>query len=406
MKILIVTQYFWPERFKINDIADGFVERGHHVTVLTGLPNYPHGKFFEGYSLLGPYIEKKDNIRIIRVPLIPRGSKRGLMLALNYFSFLVFSMLSCLFFIGSKFDRIFVYQLSPVTSALPAIPLRFITGAKVHLWVTDLWPETLQATNIVKSEISLKLWGILVKFLYDKCDEILVSSKGFINKINDRGIPLNKLKYWPQWAEQLFSDGVKDKNLLPVKELPSNGFKIMFAGNIGTSQSFDTIVDAAETLKIQGYKDIKWLILGDGLQKNWVEQEITKRNLNDCFYLLGSKPLESMPYYYALSDVLLASLKQDPLFSITVPAKVQSYLPSGKPILVSMDGEAADLILEAEAGVHCKASSVESLVEGVLKLYNMTKEERDLMGKKGREFFFKNFEREKLLDKLIEKMSL
>ncbi len=393
-----MTQYFWPERFRINDIAKGLIEEGHEIVVLTGMPNFPKGQFFKGYGLFGPFKERHEGITIYRVPHFPRGKGRGVLLALNYLSFFIIASLLAPILIREKIDKIFVYQLSPVMAAFPAIVLRWFKGCPIYFWVTDLWPETLEATNLVRSKYLLSLCGKFVKYMYDSSHIILVSSKGFIKRIEARGIPKEKIIYWPQWGESLFSDFKIQKEKLPRDEVPQ-GFNIMFAGNIGTSQSFDTILDAAEKLKNK--KDINWVILGDGLQRKWVEQEVVRRNLQENFFLLGSKPLESMPSYYSLSDVLLASLRKDPLFAITVPAKIQSYLPSGKPLLVSMDGEGADLVIEARAGVACKASDASKLADGALKLYNLTKEEREEMGKCGALYFHKNFERKLLLNKLM-----
>jgi glycosyltransferase involved in cell wall biosynthesis len=399
-KILIVTQYFWPERFKINDIAKGLLESGHEVTVLAGLPNYPEGTLFPGYSFFkGPFVENYEGIKVIRIPLITRGPKKGIRLALNYFSFMILATLLAPFiFFNKKLDDIFVYQLSPVTAALPALPIKWVTGAKIYFWVTDLWPETLEATNTVKSKWAIDLWGKLVTFLYKHSDKVLVTSKGFIPKIIKRGISSDKLIYWPQWGEELFANPKINDNFLNEGEIPKDSFIVMFAGNIGTSQSFDTIVSAAEMLKEK--KQIKWVILGDGLHRKWVEQEVEKRRLNESFFLLGSRPLEAMPTYYSQSDVLLASLKEDPLFEITVPAKVQSYLPSGKPIIVSMDGEGAELINDAQAGISCKASNAKELAEAVERLYEMPNSERQKLGDNGKQYFFENFEREMLLSRL------
>jgi glycosyltransferase involved in cell wall biosynthesis len=404
MKVLIVTQYYWPERFKINDIAQGLCEKGHEVTVLTSIPNYPVGKFFNGYGLLGPYFEKRDGINIVRVPQFPRGNKKGVLLALNYLSFMIIaSVLGPLLLLGKKFDRIFIYQLSPVTAAFPAIVMKWVKRAKLYFWVTDLWPESLVAAGVTRSPRILKLVAKFVKFMLDQSDLVLLSSKGFNTNMIKRGIPQDKLVYWPQWGEKLFYETKIVEDKLPRNEIP-NGFVIMFAGNIGTSQSFDTIVDAAE--KLSSHKDIHWVVLGDGLKRSWVEQEVRSRGLDQNFHLLGSKPMESVPFYYSLSSALLVSLKEDPIFSITLPTKVQSYLASGKPIIVSVDGEASNIATENHCGVSCKASCVESLVSGVLELYNKTEDERIIMGNNGKDYFYKNFERELLLNKLESLMNL
>jgi len=402
MNILIVSQYFLPERFKINDIAQALSKEGHHVRVLTGLPNYPEGDFFPGYGLKGPYREKAGDVEIIRCPLFPRGQKKGWRLALNYLSFMVFSSFLAPFLIRGKVDRIFVYQLSPVTAALPAIILKWVKKCSITFWVTDLWPETLEATGVVTSQQWMDIWGRFVKFLYNHSDKILVTSIGFIDKIAERGIERTKLLYWPQWGEDLFKS-IPENATNITGSLPM-GFRVMFAGNIGTSQAFETIVEAATILK--EYTDVKWLILGDGLMRPWVEQEIVNRNLTEQFFLLGSRPMEEMPAFYSQADVLLASLKKDPLFAITVPAKIQSYLPSGKPIIASMDGEGADLVKNAGVGLSCDASNAEQLADCVLVLHRMSLQERNSMGERGKRYFKENFDREILLKRLVKIMEL
>lgn len=397
MNILIVTQYFYPETFRINDIAAGLVEKGHKVTVYTGLPNYPKGRFFKGYSLKGPYTGEYKGAKIIRVPLISRGKNKSIRLIANYLSFMIISTILAPFLCRGKFDKIFVYQLSPVTAALPAVILKWIKKAPIVFWATDLWPETLQATGAVNSRLMLNLWGKFVQFLYNRSNKILVTSKGFIEKINMRNVPKRKISYWPQWGEEIFANQAINNDLISQEEIPE-GFKIMFAGNIGTSQSFETIVDAAEKLK--NHADIKWVILGNGLMFNWVQEQIKVRGLEKNLFLLGSKPLETMPTYYSKADVLLAALNNDPLFAITVPAKIQSYLPSGKPILVSMNGEGAELIKDSKSGVSCAANNAQELADGALKLYQSSQAERDQMGENGRKYFFDNFKRDDLLIEL------
>lgn len=398
MKILIVTQYFFPEQFRINNITESLVESGHEVDVLTGLPNYPFGKLFKGYGLCsGPYREKYQGANVIRVPLVPRGSKKSWQLILNYFSFMIIATILAPLLCRKKYDKIFVYQLSPVTSSLPAILLGKLKKIPVYFWVTDLWPETLKATNVVTSDKVLSLWGKFVTFLYKNSHRVLVTSRGFINSIESRGISREKIVYWPQWGEDIFS-GSHDDTVVEILPLP-DGFRIMFAGNIGTSQSFDTILDAAE--KIKDIESIKWIILGDGLAADWVREEVIRRGLQETFFLLGSRPFEEMPFYYKEADVLLASLKKDPLFALTLPGKIQTYLPSGKPILVSMDGEGADLITEAGAGLACEADNSEALAQSAVKLFKMSASERKEMGKNGIHFFENNFSKELLLKDLM-----
>jgi colanic acid biosynthesis glycosyl transferase WcaI len=396
MKILVVTQYFWPEQFRINDLCDGLIERGHDVTVYTGLPNYPEGSFFKGYSFFGPYSETLGKIKIIRCPLLPRGKNKSLRLALNYFSFFFLASLLAPFLVRGKFDKIFVYEPSPITVAIPAIVLKYLKRAPMFFWVTDLWPESLEATGAVKNKKILNLVSCMVRILYQHSDKILVTSKGFIPRVKALGGKDSQIIYFPQWAEASFGqipDGLSDN------KLPTSGFIIMFAGNIGSSQDFETIVKAAVLLR--DHKDIHFVILGDGLMRPWAESEVKKTGIEGTFHFLGRKPLSSMPYYYSKADVMLMSLTDTDLFSITVPAKLQSYLASAKPVLASINGEGAEVVKEWEAGLVSPAGRPDILAAKALEFSRLTKQELKAMGDKGYACYQAEFEREKLIDTLI-----
>lgn len=396
MHILIVTQYFWPENFRINDIALGLKEKGHKVTVLTGQPNYPEGKFYKGYSFWGPSTEDYSGIKIIRVPLIPRGKSKKLELILNYLSFVFFASLIAPFRCREKYDLIFVWQTSPVTVGLPALLIKKIKKAPIMFYVLDLWPESLSATGAVTSLKILKLVEKLVKFIYNGCDKILVQSMAFIPEITKFGIEKEKILYFPGSAEEVYQPTIIDNNAPERKNIP-DGFKVMFAGSIGVSQDFETILSAAEKLK--DHKDIQWVILGDGRMFPWVKEQVEKRELNNV-HLLGRHPTESMPRYFSLADVMLITLKKEHIFAVTIPAKTQSYLACGKPIIAALDGEGARIIEEAEAGLSVPAESPDKLADAVLKMYKMSDNERNLMGLNARQYFEANFDRNVLLDRL------
>ncbi|MCG2711227.1 MAG: glycosyltransferase family 4 protein [Candidatus Omnitrophica bacterium] len=402
MKILVVTQYFWPENFRINDLTAGLVEKGHAVTVLTGIPNYPGGEFFPGYGMSKNMRQEYQGAKIIRVPLIPRGNSGKLRLVFNYFSFVFFASILAPFVCREKYDLIFVCQLSPVTVVLPAILLKKLKAVPIILWVQDLWPESLSATGAVNSPFLLKLVEKLVHFIYHKCDLILVQSKAFIPLIRKFGVKANRISYLPNNTEIFYRPVEVEKDAPERKKIPQ-GFIVMFAGNIGAAQDFSTIISAAE--KLNNYPDIYWVILGDGRRRQWAQDEVAARNLEDQFIFLGRHPPEQMPRYFALADVLLVTLSNEEIFKLTVPAKVQSYLACAKPIIASLAGEGARIIEEAGAGFSCRPEYPESLAQLVLKVYSMLDSERCGMGRKGREYFEKNFERYKLLDQLNERIA-
>ena len=397
MKILAVTQYFWPENFLINDVIAGLVEKGHEVTVLTGIPNYPGGSFFPGYSIFRNMRQVYREAKIIRVPLLPRGSGGKLRLALNYLSFIFFASILGPFLVRGKFDLIFVYEPSPITVGLPAILLKKIKSAPIVFWVQDLWPESLSATGAVHSSLILKFVNKLVRFIYRQCDLILVQSRGFISSVQSFGVDISRITYFPNSAEGFYRPVERSADLEERKAIPQ-GFIVMFAGNIGNAQDFDTIISAAE--KIKDYKDIYWVIIGDGRERIRAEKEITMRKLNSNFLFLGRHSAEKMPNYFAFADALLVTLKNEDIFKLTVPSKLQSYLASARPVIASLSGEGARIVEESGAGLTCQPEDPDALAQSVLKVYYMQDSDRRAMGLKGREYFMNNFERSMLLGQL------
>jgi glycosyltransferase involved in cell wall biosynthesis len=401
MKILIVSQYFWPENFRINDLAEGLVERGHEVTVLTGIPNYPTGVFFSGYGFFRKLRQNYKGVKIIRVPLIPRGNSSGKRLALNYLSFAFLASIFAPFICRRKYDLIFVCQLSPVTVGIPAIVLKKLKRIPIIFWIQDLWPESLTATGAVKSEKILNGIQKLVRFIYQHCDRILIQSPSFSPLIESQGVDSKRITYFPNSVEKLYAPLPKQFSVEGMAELPT-GFRVMFAGNIGAAQDFPTILAAAD--KLRAYPDIHWVILGDGRARSWLEAEINETGLTDRVHLLGRFPMESMPYYFSLADIMLVTLKSEPIFSLTIPSKIQSYLACGKPIVAALDGEGGRVVAESGAGFSSPAEDANALAESVLAMYRMPKEERDAMGMRGREYCEENFEREMLINRLEDWM--
>lgn len=397
MKILILTQYFWPENFQINDLTVSLIQKGHEVNVVTGIPNYPEGKYFAGYGLFKNLRQEYKGIKILRLPVIPRGRGGSLRLALNYFSFVISGLVFAPFVCRGKYDVIFVYEPSPITVGLPAVLLKKIKSAQILLWVQDLWPESLSATGAVKSSLFLKLVKKLVHFIYHECDLILVQSKAFIPSILSFGVDSGRIVYFPNSAEGFYHPIELESDAIERIEIPQ-GFIVMFAGNIGASQDFQTIISAAE--KLRDHPDIYWVIIGDGRKRQWAEDEVVARNLGHNFIFLGRHPAELMPRYFALADVLIVTLKDEEIFSLTIPGKVQSYLACAKPIIASLAGEGARIIEESQAGFSCSPENPSALAELVLRMYHMEERERQIMGLNGRKYFENNFCRDKLINQL------
>ncbi|HCI14991.1 MAG TPA: glycosyltransferase WbuB [Gallionellaceae bacterium] len=397
MNVLIVSQYFWPENFRINDLVRGLCQRGHSVTVLTGLPNYPEGRFFRGYGFFGKKREDYHGAQVVRVPMLPRGKGSGARLLLNYLSFAFFASLLAPFRCREEYDVIFVYEPSPITVGLPALLLRKLKKAPVAFWVQDLWPESLSATGAVRARWLLNLVERLVKFIYRGCDLVMVQSEAFAPSLEKLGVNRERIAYFPNSAEDLYAPVALPQDAPERAGLP-DGFRVMFAGNIGAAQDFGTILGAAEQLK--SYPDIHWLILGDGRMLPWVKAQIEERGLGSSVHLLGRHDVEAMPRYFALADAMLVTLKKEPIFALTIPSKVQSYLACGRPVIAALDGEGARVILEASAGVVAPAEDAAGLAEAVLGMYRMEAGAREQMGLNGLRYFWDNFERAMLLERL------
>lgn len=396
MKILVVSQYFWPENFRVNDLVAELVKRGHEVTVLTGYPNYPDGVVFEDFKANPGNYAKFAGADIARVPLAPRGHGAA-RLAMNYASFVVSASLLGLFKLrGRQFHSIFVFEPSPITVGIPAIVMKWAKKAPIVFWVLDLWPESLRAVGIVKSERILRLVGALVSFIYRRCDVILAQSQSFIAQIKKHCHPGQRVEFFPSWAEGLFGKATSAS----AQELASfsGRFKILFAGNIGEAQDFPAILDAAERLKAR--HDIQWILVGDGRMAAWVADEIKRRGLAQTVTMLGRFPLERMPSFYAGADALLVTLKKSDIFAMTIPGKVQSYLAAGKPLLGMLDGEGATVISNAKAGLVCAAGSGADLGRIAQELADSAPHTHRSMGEAGQAYYRTQFERETLMTRI------
>jgi colanic acid biosynthesis glycosyl transferase WcaI len=396
VRLLVVSQYFWPENFRINDLVAELTRRGHEVTVLTGLPNYPDGEVFPAFKAAPEEFRRYAGSEVVRVQLWPRG-KRRVSLLLNYLSFALSASVAGLWKLrGRNFDAIFVFEPSPITVGVPALVLRRRFKAPVTFWVLDLWPETLQALRILRPGLLLRLVGILVTWIYDHCDLILAQSRAFLPQIAKRCSRPRRIEYFPSWSEAVFGSG----DVAAAPEVPprADSFDIMFAGNIGESQDFPVILDAAEALK--DHLRIRWLIVGDGRMAGWVSEEIQRRKLQDCVLMLGRHAVDRMPSFYRAADIMLVSLKDEPTFAMTIPGKLQSYLAAGMPVLAMLNGEGADIVERSRSGVTCRAGDAKGLAAAVLHLAGLPAGELRTMSENAAAFNLKEFERRALIDRL------
>lgn len=401
MKITIVCQYFYPEEFKVNDLAEEWVKRGHNVTVLTGKPNYPKGKILNGYKFWGIQEEDYKGTRVIRVPLIPRGNGGGIRLALNYLSFVFFASLYVLTH-RIETDRIFCFGTSPVLQMYPALLLKRKTGVNAFLWIQDLWPESVAAASGLKSGFVMNLLSKLVTGIYCRTDILFVQSPAFFESVLSKGNFKDKLIYVPNWAEDVFMKEISDSN--KYESLMPNGFKVMFAGNIGAAQDFGSIIQTA--FLTRHLPDIKWIIVGDGRMKSDIEQKVQSLKLSDTVFFLGRYPVEEMPDFFSLADVMLVSLKEEYIFSLTIPSKVQAYMASAKPIVTMLSGMGNKIVEEANCGLTAKSGDFKGLAKNVITVYHKTEEERSQLGLNGQAYYKIHFSKKVCIDKLDQIMKI
>jgi glycosyltransferase involved in cell wall biosynthesis len=395
---LVVTQYFWPENMRINDLVRDFASNGHEVTVLTGWPNYPEGEIFESYRSDPDSFKDYFGARVVRVPLISRG-KRSISLILNYLSFFTSaSTLGAIKLRHDKFDAIFVYAVSPIMAAIPALVIGRMKKTPVFIWVLDLWPETLRAVGVVRQPALLSLVGRMVSWIYNRADYLLLQSNGFFDNVKKyctKEIAPQRLVYFPSWAEDDFSDSTQAASSLLERD--ESVFTVVFAGNLGDAQDFPAVLDAAQSLI--GKVAVRWVIVGDGRMSKWLGEQVHARGLSNVL-LLGRHPLEEMPGLFACADALLVSLKTNDVFEKTIPGKVQAYLASGKPLLGMINGEAARVIDESGAGLSCPSGDAQGLARISLALATTDIIQREKMGRAGREYYLNNYSKLSLLTRL------
>jgi glycosyltransferase involved in cell wall biosynthesis len=395
--ILIVSSLYNPEIIRVNDLVDYLIQKNNKVTVLCSIPNYPQGKYYKNYGIFKKRYEKIDNLKIVRVLVYPRKNGSKINLFLNYLSFIIFSIIPAIILSFQKFDLVFVNQLSPITVAIPGIIVKKIKRIPMIMWVTDLWPESIKDAGNLKSDFIPNLILPIVRYIYRNCDQILVTSKGFISSINQK-IKYKEITYVPQWGEEIFTKKNNDDFIYePMEKIKD--FKILFAGNIGIAQDIDSVISAINAIK--DYK-VHLVILGDGRAKKDVMKKIKAMNLESKVSLFGSFPLEAMPYFFNKADALLISLKKSDIFSRTIPGKTQAYMPSGKPILTNADGEISRIINEAQCGLTANSGDYKTLSKNIIKLSNQSQFELKSMGDNGKKYYKNNFNREKILNNFEE----
>lgn len=393
MKILLVTNHFHPEEFRCNDLAFELARRGHRVTVLTGIPDYPRGKFHKGYGIFKKRVERINGVKVFRSFIIPRGNGGKLRLVLNYASSLMAQCFDAVLLgLFGRYDYVLVHETSPVMVGVPGVIMSKMRRVPMDFWVLDLWPESLQDAGGINSPIVLGFFSRMTTWIYYHSRKILISSRKFKDSICEKGDFEEKIVYFPNWADAALvnTDNTNTTDTSPLLHLPSNIFKVMFAGNIGEAQDMENLMRAALELKEE--KDIHFCIVGDGRKRPWVEAFVKEHGPENTVHLLGRHPIEAMPAFFAAADLMLVTLKDSKIFKRTAPAKLQAYMNAGKPIAAMMSGEGAAVVAEAKCGFSVEAGDAKGLAELILKMKDMGTAELEAMGARGKRFCEENFD--------------
>ena len=389
--ILVVSQYFYPEAFRINDMCLEWVKRGYKVTVITGLPNYPAGKIFDGYGLTEKRTEIWNGIEIIRLPLIPRGST-SIGMIMNYISFMVSGVIS-----GKlkniNADYVFSFEVSPMTQVLAGISFAKKLKVPHYLYVQDLWPENVVTVTGITNPAIVKPINKMVDYIYKNSDQIFATSPSFVDAICNREVPVSrdKVHYWPQYAEEFYKPCEKKEAAgIPNDEY----FKIIFTGNIGVAQGLGILPETAELLSNE---KVKFIMVGDGRYLDDFNAEIKRRGVEDKFIMILRQPAEKIPELLCACDAAFLSFQKEQLWKMTIPAKLQSYMACGMPVLASAEGETQRIINEAECGICSAIGNARELAMAVNKIMDSDLEK---MGANSRKYFLEHFNKKNLMNRI------
>lgn len=394
--ILVVSQYFYPEQFRVNDICREWVKRGYKVTVVTGIPNYPQGEFYEGYDYKHRRNENWEGVEIIRLPIKPRKTG-SVNMTINYMSF-VEAGFRWVHTTKLKADKVFIYEVSPMTQALVGVWYALKHKVKCSIYVTDLWPENVEIVLDIHNKFFLGAIGVMVDYIYKNCDYIFTSSKSFIDKISQRGVSREKLIFWPQYAEEFYQKKEKEEQLeIPDDEITN----LTFAGNLGTAQGLDVLVKAAKLLKDKSIL-VRFNMIGNGRYEEEFKKHIHDAEVETYFNFIPRKPAENIPSYFAWSDATLITLSKSVVYSMTIPAKTQSCLACGLPVLVSADGEVQKIIREAECGFASDSGDAEGLAHNIERFIALSNYEKKVLAENALNYYKTNFDKKMLMDMMEE----
>lgn len=399
MRILIVSQYFHPENFRVNQLAIALRENGHEIVVLTGEPNYPSGRFFPGYGSWLPRTETWNGIEVIRVPIFARRAGRSWQLALNYLSFAISGALFGLPRARGRFDACIAFCPSPITIAIPAIVQRWRRKTPVAIWLQDLWPESVIAVTRSRSRMMKGALAALVRWIYRRVDHIWIQSRAYAESVAAHGGRAEQIVYIPNWAEDLY-DCSRWTDVV-AEPLPPNA--ILYAGNFGRAQSLDTVIEAADRTRTIA-PSVHWVLVGDGLLNDWLRSEVRRRSLDQHVTFMPWRTPQELRGLIKSAAALLVILADDPVFAQTIPSKLQSCLASGRPIVASLAGEPARIVEEAQCGIGCTPQDGEALADAARNIVAMSQAERERLGRNAHDYFQTHFTQSRIIATISERV--
>jgi colanic acid biosynthesis glycosyl transferase WcaI len=397
MRIALLTQWYPPEpgSSRLHEIGRELSVRGHDVTVITGFPNYPGGRFYEGYRISWREWQDYDGVRVLRLPLYPDHSRSKTKRILNFTSFAASASVLGPFLSG-PIDLLWVYH-PPLTVGIPACVIGNLRQAPLVYEIQDMWPETLAATGMLTSPRIAKWVGRAADVIYRQSAAITVISPGFKRNLIEKGVPAEKIHVIPNWADARFEPVSRDDELA-ARHGMSGHFNVVYAGNMGAAQALDNVLNAATLLR--DVPAVQFVLIGDGIDEQRLRTSAADRGLTNVLFI-GRQPAAAMPKFFAMADVLLIHLNRDPLFEITIPGKTMVYLASGKPIVCAVGGDAAEIVVRAGAGLACTPEQPEELAQAVRTLLDMSASERNAMGESGRREFLAKYTREALMERYV-----
>lgn len=400
-RLLVVCQHYWPESFRITDLVSYFTERGVEVDVLCGLPNYPSGEFSPGFSYRGPYRQRHEGVDVFRVPEIRRGDNSNVRIGLNFLSFPVFSLLRVPQLAGRRYDAVLAYQLSPVMMSLAAVVLARFKRIPLTMYVLDLWPENLFSVLPLEQGLPRTVLTRHSHWYYRQADRLVALSARMAERLAEVSRhSRDEITVLPQACEKLYETTIPDPDL---EARFAGTFRVVFTGNISPAQSFGTMVEAARLLVDRGLSDVRWIIVGDGMSRAEAEASVRAAGLTEYFSFEGMVPMADVPRYTHIADVLVGCLVTSDLLEATVPAKVFSYIASGRPIVLAMDGEVKELV---EDQIGCgrvgPTQDAAALADGVAEIHALSSAERRVLGDRARRFHHAHLSRDLILAKLYD----